>query len=948
MAKKTTAQVQFEADTSGFTQGIREADKSLSTLRNELKLNSAELKENGDSVDLLSQRQNILQREHEESAKKVEALESKLNAARSQFGDNSQEVYKLTNQLLRAKTEFQGIQNEITQTDTRMDRLEQSTEDLGNAIDDTGDGFTVMKGAMADLVSSGVQSLIGGVTDLVGSLFDLSEATEEYRQMQGKLAGSSETYGYSVDFVKSKYEDFYAYVGDDQMATNAITNLLGIATSTEQLSSIADGAIGVWATYGDSIPIESLTEAINETVNVGKVTGTFADTINWAGITNEQFASILGNGTEAQKAFNKAIANGETQEDAFSAALASTSDTTERAAIVSDYLNGVYGQSKVVYDDLSGSMIEANRAELELKDAQAQLGETMEPVNSAFTQFKADSLEKLQPIVEDVIGVLSEFKKWMDENKAVVEAVKVAVIILGGAFGALAIAMGIQSLIRGITTAFGTLNAVMAANPIMLIVMLIAGLVAGFIYLWNNCEEFREFWMNLWDGIKEVFGAVVDWIGQAIDNTISFFQDLWTGIQNVFNNIVNWISTAIDNIVGFFQGLWTGIQAVWDGIVLGIQTFIGLVVSIFDAAFQLITLPFRFIWENCKDIIMNVFNAIVGFISSVFNTIWNVISSVLNNIWNFIVSIFTTIWNFYVSIWTQILNIITTVLNAIWNVISTVLTTVWNFISTIFTTIWNTIVSIWNAISSAISTAINFIWNIISTVFNAVWGTITGIFNGIKNTIVGVWNGITTTVSNVINNIKNTISNVFNNVKNTVTNVWNGIMNAIKKPIEKARDLVKNAIDKIKGFFNFEFKWPKLKMPHFGIKPKGWQIGDLLEGKIPKLSIDWYADGGIFTKPTLFNTLSGIKGVGEAGSEAVLPLSRLENWIYNALRQNNAQMLSANNSNFEKLIEVAEMILVKDSNMYVDSRKVSEALSNSNDTVSGEIISMKERGLILS
>lgn len=842
MAKKTTAQVQFEADTSGFTQGIREADKSLSTLRNELKLNSAELKENGDSVDLLSQRQNILQREHEESAKKVEALESKLNAARSQFGDNSQEVYKLTNQLLRAKTEFQGIQNEITQTDTRMDRLKQGTEELGNAIDDTGDGFTVMKGAMADLVSSGVQSLIGGVTDLVGSLFDLSEATEEYRQMQSKLEGSANSFGYSVDYVKSKYEEFYSYVGDDQMATNAITNLTGLGIETSSLDRLVNGAIATWSAYGDSIPIESLTESMNETIQVGKVTGTFADTLNWASLSAGQWKFILGEGSAAQSAFNKAISDGEAVEDAFSAALAATTDKQERANMVAGVLNTTYGQSKNTYDELSGSMIEANKAELDLKDAQAELGETMEPVNTAFTQFKADSLEKLKPIVEDVIGVLSDFKKWMDENKAVVEAVKVAVVILGGAFGALAIAMGIQSLIRGITTAFGALNAVMAANPIMLIVMLIAGLVAGFVYLWNNCEEFREFWMNLWDGIKQVFGAVVNWIKQAIDNVIIFFQGLWTFIQTIV----------------------------------------------------------------------------------------------------------TTIFNFYVSIWTAIFNTISNVLNMIWNVISTVLTTVWNFISTIFTTIWNTIVSIWNAISSAISTAINFIWNIISTVFNAVWGTITEIFNGIKNTIVGVWNGITTTVSNVINNIKNTISNVFNNVKNTVTNVWNGIMNAIKKPIEKARDLVKSAIDKIKGFFNFEFKWPKLKMPHFGIKPKGWQIGDLLEGKIPKLSIDWYADGGIFTKPTLFNTLSGLKGVGEAGSEAVLPLSRLENWIYNALRQNNAQMLSVNNSNFEKLIEVAEMILAKDSNMYVDSRKVSEALSNANDSVSGELINLKGRGLILS
>lgn len=863
MAKKTQAQIQFEADTSGFTQGIREADKSLATMRNELKLNSSELKENGDSVDLLSQRQNILQREHDESAKKVEALESKLNMARSQFGDNSQEVYKLTNQLLRAKTEFQGIQNEITQTDKRMDMLERGTEDLGDSLDDSGEGFTIMKGAMADLVSNGIQSVVSGISNLIGSLFELSEATEEYRQMQAKLTGSSKTYGYSVEFAKDKYEEFYSYVGDDQMATNAITNLMGIGASTDQLSSIADGAIGVWASYGDSIPIESLTEAINETINVGKVTGTFADTINWAGLTNQQFSSILGEGTKAQQAFNKAIADGETQEDAFSAALASTSDTSERAGIVANYLNGVYGQSKTTYDELSGSMIEANKAELDLKDSQAELGEVMEPVNSAFTNFKADALEALLPVVKGVIDGLSDMKKWLDENKPVADALKVTVIVLGTAFGVLGIALGIQSLIRGITTAFAALNAIMAANPILLIVAAIAGLVAGFIYLWNNCEEFRNFWKGLWDGIKQVFSSVVDWIG-----------------------------SAVDNIVSFFQGLWDGIVAVWDGIVAAIKFAFDLIVSVVSTYIQIITLPWRFIWENCRDIIMNVFNTIVNFIQTVFNTIWSVISTVLN--------------------------------------------TIWTVISTIFNAIWSTI-----------STVMNTIWNTITTIWNSIYGTISGVLSVIWNTITNVWNTISGTISGVVNGIKTTISNVFNGIKNTVSNVWNGIMNAIKTPIEKARDIVKSVIDKIKGFFNFNFKWPKLTLPHFGIKPKGWKVGDLLKGKIPTLSIDWYANGGIFNKPTLFNTASGVKGVGEAGAEAILPISKLEDWINAALQHNNAQMLSVYNSNFEKLLEVAEMILAKDSNMYLDGRKVSEVLSSSNDTVSGELINLKGRGLVL-
>lgn len=813
MAKKTKAQIQFEADTSGFSHGLKDANQSLITLRKELKLNGTELKGNADDVELLGKRHDILQSEAEQSEKKIQALQGQLETAERLFGSNSKEVYQLSNKLLDAKNEFQGIQNELAQTDKKLksftgevedsesaldslkntisaqeeelsslkdeyanvalsqgknsreakalekqiDSLNKELDDNKNKLDDvtgaakeTEEGFTIMKGAMADLVSNGIQSVISGVSDLIGSLFDLSGATEEYRVMQAKLEGSAETYGYSIDFVKSKYEDFYTYVGDDQMATNAITNLMGIGASTEDLSRIADGAIGVWATYGDSIPIESLTEAINETINVGKVTGTFADTINWAGITNEQFGNILSGNSEAQKAFNDAIKEGEAQEDAFSAALASTSDEAERSAIVSDFLNGIYGKSKTVYDEKTKSITEANRAELELKENQAELGEAIEPVNTLFKQFKNDALDAITPIVKDLATGFQDMVTWLKEHPTVMTVVTAVVTVLATAFTVLAVAMGIQSLIQGVASAFAFLNAILLANPIVLIVALIAGLVAGFIYLWNNCEEFRQFWEGLWQGVQEVFSVVVDWIDGAIQDVISFFQDLKTKAGEIFNNVKKAITDPI---------------------------------------------------EDAKQ-------------------------------------------------------------------------------------------------------------------------------------------KVTTTVETVKTNVTKT----FDNLKNTVSDTFNNIKKAITKPIEDAKQKVGEVVDGIKGFFSdLDLKLPKIKLPHFKIEGKL----SLSPPSVPKLKIDWYKTGAIFTKPTLFNTPFGFKGVGEAGAEGILPISQLEDWINNALTSNNVQTMMMNNTNIDRLVEIGESILSKDSNMYVDGRKVSEALSNSNDNVSGERISLKERGLVL-
>lgn len=138
----------------------------------------------------------------------------------------------------------------------------------------------------------------------------------------------------------------------------------------------------------------------------------------------------------------------------------------------------------------------------------------------------------------------------------------------------------------------------------------------------------------------------------------------------------------------------------------------------------------------------------------------------------------------------------------------------------------------------------------------------------IKAKAVAVWNAIKTAISTVVNKIKTVVSTAFNALKTTVSKVWTGIKNAILTPIKSAMNTVKKVIDKIKGFFKFKVKLPHIKLPHFAIHPKGWQIGDLLKGSIPSLGIDWYAKGGIFNSPSVI-------GVGEKGPEAVLPIEKL-------------------------------------------------------------------------
>lgn len=344
-----------------------------------------------------------------ESEKKIEDLgdTAKKSLDGADFDDMAKGASRASGSLDELKQSAQQAQDDIEGLGNGMDRLPEQTKPASQ-------GFTVFKGILADLGSSVIQTVIGKVGSLAGSLFDLIDATSEYSTMQAKLSGSATTFGYSVDYAKGQYQEFYKYLGDDQMATNAITNLLGMKVSTDTVSASASAAIGIWSAYGDSIPIESLTESMNESAQVAQVTGTLADAINWARRSNEDWSAAMAGHTEAQKAFNKAIADGETQEDAYSAALAACADTQERADLIAQTLNQTFGQSKQTYDELSQSTLDLNASELRLKDAQANLASSVTPLKTEMNDLKANALNALKPAVDKASGAMQDMIKDVD------------------------------------------------------------------------------------------------------------------------------------------------------------------------------------------------------------------------------------------------------------------------------------------------------------------------------------------------------------------------------------------------------------------------------------------------------------------------------------------------------------------------------------------------------
>ena len=357
------------------------------------------------------------------------------------------------------------------------------------------------------------------------------------------------------------------------------------------------------------------------------------------------------------------------------------------------------------------------------------------------------------------------------------------------------------------------------------------------------------------DAIKLVFSTI--W--NAISSTV---QSVWNGISSYFSQVLNAIKTTIsgvlDGIKTLFSGAWNTIKTVISGTLTGIQNSISTVMNG----------------------IKNTISTIVSAISTVFSNGFNSAKNVINTIFTSIKTVITNAINGAKTNISTVVSSISTVFSNGFNSAKNVINTIFNSIKTVIT----------NAINSAktnVSSVVSSIGTVFSNGFNNAKNTISNIFNSIKSVISTPLNSVKSTVSTICSNIGSSFSNGFNNAKNTVSNAINSMKNTISSVMSTVKSTISGAVSKIKSYFNFSWSLPKPKMPKFEAK---WST--VFGVKIPTgFNISWHKDGGIFTQPTVL----GNHGFGEAGHEAILPLSdfyKKEDERFNKL----AQQLASNNN----------------------------------------------------
>ncbi|MEN6391080.1 MAG: hypothetical protein ABFD04_11745 [Syntrophomonas sp.] len=563
--------IEIGGNTQPLEKALGDVNKKTRDLQGELKSVERLLKLDPGNTELLAQKQKLLTEQVENSAEKLNRLKAAQEQVNQAFqrGDLGEEQYRhFQRQVINAEQDLKKFENQLKEVSSKTKITGADIKEMGDKVRGIG------------------QSMSVGVTaPIVGGFAAVTEGTRELRMDMGKLEAAFTTAGFTAEQAKDVYFDFYGILGESDTAIEAVNHLAQLTNSQEELADWTTIATGVFATFGDSLPIEGLTEAANETAKVGQVVGPLADALNWAGIS----------------------------EDAFNKKLAACSSEQERAALITETLTGKYGEVAEKYREVNAEVIKANEANARLKDSFAILGATLEPI--------------LTPIIEKVTEFVNKFNEMGPAGQ------KIVLIVAGiaAAIGPLLIVIGsLMTALPGLATAIGVLT-----GPIGITIAAIVAIGAALVALYKNNEEFRESVNKIWSEIKESIKSAIDQItawwqewGPAI---MAIVKPIWETIKTYITTVVKVIGEIISLFLNVLTGDWEGAlndlkdiaQTLWDGIKGIFKGLADTLSGIWNLIIQVASNRWNTFKETILSPIRSAKDSLMGIISSIVNAFAN-------------------------------------------------------------------------------------------------------------------------------------------------------------------------------------------------------------------------------------------------------------------------------------------------------------------------------------
>lgn len=489
---------EMKAVVSSFT-GMEDSEESLTA---QGKVLERSIQASADKISLLTG-------QSERAKAKLDELARELDDATRSFGANSTEAIRAQNAYNKQVRVVNNLESQINSATAdmnkmkrQMDRLGKSADELSDDLQDAGREAKSAGSSFKDAFAGGV--IAGAVQSLVSGIVSLVESTKEYSKIMGTLEVSSQKAGYSAEQTQQTYTQLYGVLGDNQSAATAAANLQALKLSQEQLTQLTDGAIGAWATYGDSIPIDSLAEAINETVKVGQVTGTFADVLNWAG----------------------------TSEDDFNKKLEATKSESERANLVLQELSKQgLTQAAEAWRENNAELEAANRASAAWEQTTGRLGTALMPLTTSVTNLG-------NALLTNLLNVMDGFQN-------------------GGVEGGFSV---ITDLINGLQTKLKESLPLMIESGLQSLVGFTEGLRSG---VGTLVDAGLSLLQTLADGIIQNLPTLIETIPQIVINIAGIINDnapklivaALTLIKNLAIGLVKAIPTLVANIPKIIQAI---------------------------------------------------------------------------------------------------------------------------------------------------------------------------------------------------------------------------------------------------------------------------------------------------------------------------------------------------------------------------------------------------------
>ena len=682
--------VEIGGDTQGLSKALSGVNREIRTTQSQLKDVERLLKLDPGNTELLRQKYELLNDSIESTEEKLDSLREAEKQVQQQFerGEVSQDQYNgLQREIIATEQALNRLQGEAKDTQKRIEDVDAGPfKKIKNAIIDAGKAFKdASKDAstFGDMLKAG--AIVEGVSGLVDSMSQLADETREYQRIMGSLEVSSERAGYTAEETADTYRQLYGVLGDDQTAATTTANLQALGFAQEDLKDLTNAAIGAWATYVDSIPIDGLAESINETIQAGQVTGNFADVLNWAG----------------------------TSEDDFNAKLENAADSTERANIVMEELarQGLV-EAGEAWQKNNESLVESNQAAADFQDTMAEMSERISPVLTAvqngINQLLGSLLDMTEGIdfsavgerveagfsfvIDTVLPKLREGFQWILDNR---EALVTALVAIGSAISTYMAGQQVYAfatttlpkIISGFSTFFTTLSGgggvfaalTAAINPVTLAIAGIAaavGVVVGaFATLWNTSEEFRANITAVWNQLVTTFqtftqgivdrlndlgfnfeniGQVIQTAWQALcDFLAPVFEGAFQAVATIFDTITGAILGVLDFFIGVFTGDWeqalNGIKefwgSIWDGICGIFETIIDTLMGIGEVILNWFGTTWEDALNGVKDFFTNIWNNIVDFFSGLPGRMADIGYNIVTGIWNGISGAAGWLWN---------------------------------------------------------------------------------------------------------------------------------------------------------------------------------------------------------------------------------------------------------------------------------------------------------------